>query len=266
MTLELQTRYAETMRRNTQVPGMVREEAPHVVRYTTHHGSLRYVLWHDIPAAQLFHVVAREIAAAQKVAGALCWRIHADDNPPGLPDYLKSLGFVLEPPALQHFISPQELLENLALRLASRPSPLRARELTRPEELACYLPIWNEAFPDSENARYVDDYMRSMRAGERGARYFAAFDGGQAVGSGTLVHPAGSPMALLTSGAMRKNWQQQGGYHALLKARAEAAIDAGISTLCVDASEESAPILQKLGFAPQGEVRFYEMQFLGASA
>jgi RimJ/RimL family protein N-acetyltransferase len=260
---ELHALYAETMRRNTHVPGMVREEAPHVVRYSAPHGSMRYILWHDIPAAQLFHVVAREIAQAKKIVGALCWRIHANDAPASLPDYLKSLGFMLEPPALQHFIAPQVLLENLALRHAVA-APVRARELTRPEELPCYLPIWNEAFPDSENQRYMDDAIRAMRAGERGVRYFAAFDGPQAIGSGSLVHPPGAPMALLTSGAVRAAWQKRGAYHALIQARAEAAIDAGISILCVDASAQSTPILQKLGFVPQGEVRFYEMRFADA--
>jgi hypothetical protein len=258
MNQTLNALYAETMRRNTHVPGMVREATPHVVRYTNAHGSLRYILWHDIPekipAAQLEAIVDAEIADAQQHAGALCWRIHANDAPSALAEVLRQRGFHADPPTTQHFIAPQAL----QARLASATTSLTVRELMHADALDCYLAIWQEPWPDAPNERYIDDYQRLMRAGEKGMRFFAAFDADAAVAAAYLIHPPRSPMALLCGGVTRTAWQRRGAYHALLKARAAVAHAAGVSTLCVDASAESASVLQKIGFEPQVMVTFFE--------
>ena len=260
MDLALQQQYNDTMRRNTHVPGMVREETAHTVRYTNSHGSLRYVLWHDFPLADTAAIVAAEIADAQKHASALCWRIHADDSPrDALISALLADGFERDADAIQHFISTQRLVENTAS--AASPKGIEIRELASPLEIEDYVGVWDDAWPTMPNARYVRDYQLLMESGERGLRFWAAYDGAMAVSSGYLVHPPGYPMALLCGGVTRKAYQRRGTYHALVAARARAAVAAGVQTLCVDASSESAPVLQKLGFAPQRNVQFFEKTF-----
>jgi hypothetical protein len=260
----LQTLYNDCMRRNTVVPGMAREETAYTVRYTNPHGSLRYVLWHDfpaaIPAAQFEALIDEEIADAAKHAGALCWRIHADDAPcDALIALLLQKGFRHDADALQHFITPELLIDNT--RHAEARAGFELRELVSPLELEAYTSVWDELWPGMPNARYVADYQALMESGEGGMRYWAAFEGVLPVATGYLIHPPQSPMALLCGGTTRVAYQRRGLYHALVAVRARAALAAGVQTLCVDASSESAPVLAKLGFAPQVRVRFYEKEF-----
>jgi GNAT superfamily N-acetyltransferase len=254
---ELAQRYASTMRHDTIVPGMVREVGRCTVRYTQRQGSVRFVLWHRLAAADVEGVVAEEVALARGQVQALIWRVHADDEPRELGAHLRAVGFRHEDTTLQHFARPQRVLD--ATR--DHGCPFEIRELTTARELDAYLPIWNEAWPNEPNARYVGDYQRLINDGDAGMRFWAAFDGGQAMASAYLAHPPGFDMALLHGGVTRRAWQRRGAYRALLHARALAADAAGVRTLCVDASAQAAPVLQQLGFEPQVEVDFYELDF-----
>jgi hypothetical protein len=263
MNIPLQNLYDHTMRRHTTVPGKVREELRHTVRYTDRHGSLRYVLWHDfqdLTAAQMEALVDAEIADARLHASALCWRIHETDNPAWeLERMLLEKGFKPDADVVQHFITPQALLARL--QHAQLPNGIEIRELVTPRELSDLQGVWDDVWPDASNARYVTDNQNVMESGERGFRYFAAFDGPLAVSSGSIVHIPGNPFALLVSGATRRSYAKRGIYHAMVAARAQTALAAGVETLAVDASSESAPVLAKLGFAPQVRVKFVELEF-----
>jgi Acetyltransferase (GNAT) domain len=260
MNAALQLQYNDTMRRNSHVPGMVREATRHTVRYTNSHGSLRYVLWHDFSMEHTQEIVAEEIADARIHAGALCWRIHGDDSPrDALIACLIANGFTRDADATQHFIAPHTLVTNTLG--AQVPPSIEIRELVSPLELEAYTSVWDEVWPNMPNARYVHDYQLLMESGERGLRFWAAFEGIMAVSTAYIIHPPGYPMALLCGGTTRKAYQRRGIYHALVAARARAAQAAGVETLCVDASSESAPLLQKIGFVPQGNVQFFEKSF-----
>jgi hypothetical protein len=260
MDVVLQKQYNLTMRRNSHVPGMVREETRHTVRYTNLHGSLRYVLWHDFSLEATEQIVADEIADAKRHAGALCWRIHGDDSPrDALIACLLANGFARDADATQHFIAPETLVTNT--QRVKIPSGIEIRELVSPLELEAYALVWDDVWPSMPNARYVRDYQLLMESGERGFRFWAAFEGIMAVSTAYIVHPTGNPMALLCGGATRKGYQRRGIYYALVAARARAAQAAGVKTLCVDASSESAPVLQKMGFMPQVSVQFFEKSF-----
>jgi GNAT superfamily N-acetyltransferase len=257
---DLAQRYAATMRRDTTVPGMVREASACTVRYTHRRGSLRFVLWHRFSAADLERVVSDEIALARQHAGALVWRVHADDEPAGLGAHLLERGFRHDATSVQHFSSA----EHVAAVTRDHGCPFAIRELTRSAELDAYLPIWNEAWPDAPNERYVRDYQGALDDGVVGMRFWAAFDDAQPIAAAYVIHPPGHSMALLCGGVTRKAWQRRGAYRALLHARATAALAAGADTLCVDASPQAARALQPLGFEPQVQVDFYELDFEAA--
>ncbi len=256
LDLELAAHYAHTMRRDTVVPGMVREEGACTVRYTQRHGSVRYVLWHRLAAEDTARVVAEEVALARGRAGALIWRVHADDEPRELAGHLLAAGFRHEDVSMQHFAACDRVID--ATR--DHACTLRIGELETSPELEAYLPIWNEAWPGEPNERYLRDYQRVIDDGEDGMRFWAAFDDGdKAVAAAYLVHPPGRDMALLCGGVTRLASQRRGAYRALLHARAIAAQAAGVRTLCVDASAQASAVLQRLGFEPQVEVSFYEL-------
>lgn len=255
---QLDQQYFATMRWETRIPGLIREETEHVVRYTSPHKSQRYILAIRWPlTAPILEIVKSEVAAAREHGvHSLTWRIHSNDGIDGLESALIENGLVLDERGTQHFVEPSILL--LALAKFTQIGDLSTREYTRPEELDNYLPIWEEAFPGQEHQRYLDDYKLLIRDNVLGVRFFAAHLGQSAISSGYMFHNPGDPMALLCGGATRTSARGRGGYLALVAVRAKAARDAGVETLCVDASEFSAPILRRLGFVPNHEVLFFE--------
>ena len=63
-----------------------------------------------------------------------------------------------------------------------------------------------------------------------------------------LVRDPRSEFATLWGGATRPEWRGKGIYRALVARRARFAVSTGARYLQVDASDDSAPILQRLGF------------------
>ena len=63
-----------------------------------------------------------------------------------------------------------------------------------------------------------------------------------------LVRDPDSEFATLWGGATRPRWRGRGIYRALVARRARFAVRTGARYLQVDASDDSAPILQRLGF------------------
>jgi GNAT superfamily N-acetyltransferase len=71
---------------------------------------------------------------------------------------------------------------------------------------------------------------------------------GQVVSAAWLVFRAGTEFAALWGGSTLPAWRGQGIYRALVAARARLATVRGVKFLQVDASDDSAPILRRLGF------------------
>ena len=77
---------------------------------------------------------------------------------------------------------------------------------------------------------------------------FVAEVGDQVVSSAWLVFKPGTQFAGLWGGATLAGWRGRGIYRALVARRAEAAAGRGVRYLQVDASDDSRPILERLGF------------------
>jgi GNAT superfamily N-acetyltransferase len=71
---------------------------------------------------------------------------------------------------------------------------------------------------------------------------------GRVVSAAWLVHKPGTAFAGLWGGSTLREWRGRGIYRALVAHRARLAVAAGVDYLQVDASEDSRPILQRLGF------------------
>lgn len=70
---------------------------------------------------------------------------------------------------------------------------------------------------------------------------------GQVVSAAWLVIIPGTEFAALWGGSTLAQWRRKGIYRALVARRAQIAADRGIKYLMVDASEDSRPILERLG-------------------
>lgn len=72
--------------------------------------------------------------------------------------------------------------------------------------------------------------------------------GGQVISAAWLVYRSGSDFAGLWGGSTLREWRGRGIYRALVATRANMAAARGVRYLHVDASDDSAPILRRLGF------------------
>jgi GNAT superfamily N-acetyltransferase len=85
------------------------------------------------------------------------------------------------------------------------------------------------------------------RAGDAPRTYIAYLDG-RAVGAARAVLDAGDPAVLMIGGAVLPAARGRGVYRALVRARWDDAVEAGIPALCTHAGAMSRPILERLGF------------------
>lgn len=249
------------MREHAHPAGLVREATAHTVRYTTESGSLRYILWHRFDEERASEVVASEIEAARGRTGSLMWKLYAHDQP----------STALVPHLLAHGIEPENEYTNALMmsavddvlqRLpATSPSDLEVRELITAQSLDTYQSVWDAVWPDSPNDRYVNDYRTLAARGDPGTQFFAGFAGDEPVTSGYMFHHPGDPIVLLCGGATKAQWRCRGVYKAMLAARAHAAKARGAQYLSVEASPESLPILERLGFVALSSLVFYERVF-----
>ena len=96
---------------------------------------------------------------------------------------------------------------------------------------------------------WFGDYLKArMERSEGDTVLYAAKSHGQIVGSARLEVTDNSCVGGLWGGSVADRWRRQGIYRNLLAVRVERARDLGLKYLVIDASADSRPILQRLGF------------------
>src|SRR5262249_30080038 len=97
---------------------------------------------------------------------------------------------------------------------------------------------------------WMDELANERAADPDGLRIFAAQAGDQMVSAGWVRFPSGTEFATYWGGATHPDWRGRGIYRALVAHRARLAAARGCRYVQVDASDDSNPILQRLGFVP----------------
>ena len=103
--------------------------------------------------------------------------------------------------------------------------------------------IWGEELPG------LAEMLAAQRAlaADSLTVYVAEADG-EPVCAAWVRFPRGAPYAALYGGATLPEWRGRGIYRALVAIRARLAAERGVRYLLVDASDDSRPILERLGF------------------
>lgn len=254
---ELLALYDDTMRCNANVAGCARELTAQSSRYTTASGSLRYIMWHQFSATEAESCVDTEIASATGHAKSLMWKLYGHDGPRNLRAHLLARGFVdHEPCALM--AAP---VERIASALGAASKEIVTRQLATAAELDAYQEIWDSVWPDAPNSRYVNDYRQLATDCDPGVAFFAGFSAtNEPVSSGYMFHAPQAPFALLCGGATKAAWRNRHAYSTMLAARAKCAQQRGAAYLAVEASPQSQPILERLGFERLSTLLFYEKE------
>lgn len=251
----LLTLYDETMRRNARVAGCAREQTAQSSRYSTASGSLRYLMWHQFSAAETDRCITEEITAATGRVKALMWKVYGHDAPLSLGERLLAHGFKDHDPCALMAAPVARVLATLG----NAPDQIKVRQLVDADDLDAYQEIWDSVWPTAPNARYVNDYRKLAADRDPGVVFFAGFSmADEPVTSGYLLHAPDNPFALLCGGATKAAWRNQHAYSTMLIARTKCALARGAQYLAVEASPQSQPILERLGFERLSTLLFYE--------
>ncbi|MFG2945370.1 GNAT family N-acetyltransferase [Streptomyces adustus] len=174
---------------------------------------------------------------------AVEWKVRGHDSPADLTDRLRAAGF--EPEARETVLIGS--VARSAAEAAAAPAGVTVRQVTADADLrrvaALETAVWG-----LDLSLIADDLIgRVARAPEEVAVLVAEAQG-EVVCAAWLTFRPGSEFASLAGGSTLPEWRGRGIYRALLTARAGIAAARAVRHLHVDASDDSEPILRRLGF------------------
>lgn len=167
------------------------------------------------------------------------WKTWGHDKPSDLPDRLRAAGFVSEGRETvliglaEEMTGPVEL-DGVVLRETKEEADLHRLAATATEVFG-------------RNSSWMVDYLLEKKD-DPNTVVVVAEAGGRVVSSARLEIVPGTEFGGLWGGGTLAEWRGKGIYRALVAHRARVALARGVKYLQVDASEDSRPILERLGF------------------
>lgn len=173
---------------------------------------------------------------------ALEWKTRGHDQPTEVPERLLAAGFVPEETETIMVVDTERMACGPNLPAGVEIRTVDARDdLERIAQMETT--VWNEDF-----SWLADDLDEQIQAEPDNTIVFVAEADGCVVSAAWLVLNEGTDFAGLWGGSTLSEWRRKGIYKALVARRAQTAHDRGMKYLQVDASDDSKPILRKLGF------------------
>jgi len=229
-----------------RLPAAIRYERDGPVLRTTGFGNRGWIEYHDLGGLEgedLDRLIARQVAFFAERGEPVEWKHYGHDLPADLPERLLAAGFVpedTETVVIAH-------VETLALE-PSLPDGIAIREVTERPDFrrieSMEEAVWND------DHSWLDELADEQEADPESLRVFVAEAGDTVVSAGWIRFPSRTEFATLWGGATLEEWRRRGIYRALVAVRAKLAADRGRRYIEVDASDESRPILERLGFVP----------------
>jgi GNAT superfamily N-acetyltransferase len=184
-------------------------------------------------------LIARTVAFFAARGEVFEWKAHGHDQPADLPDRLRAHGFVPED-------TETVLIGETALmaREPLLPAGIELQEVTHLDDFrriaAMESQVWNADW----------SWLAADLAGRDPSELtvLIAAAGDAVVSAAWLVYNPGTEFAGLWGGSTLPGWRGRGIYRALVARRAQLAAQRGVKYLQVDASADSRPILERLGF------------------
>jgi GNAT superfamily N-acetyltransferase len=200
----------------------------------------------------------RDVFAARDEA--VEWKTRAHDEPADLCERLVTAGFVPEEPETVVIALVDDLVDEEQVA-TPQPDGVVIREVDAPEDMRRIADMEGQVWRE-DHAWLGDELVGMMAAVPRLTHVFVAeaaqrgdagdtspgAQQGDVVSAGWVTFAPGSQFAGLWGGSTLAPWRGRGIYRALVAARARLARDHGVRYLQVDASDDSRPILERLGF------------------
>lgn len=209
------------------------------------------VAWSDLDASNADAAIASAVAHFARLGRPFEWKHHSYDQPADLPDRLRAAGF--QPDDEETIVAGT--VAQVRARLSGKPAPegvtirrLREDDEGRHADWDLITGLRNLVW-DSKDASASVRALAAEHAADPAAMsvWLAVADDGTLVCSARVEFHQGTDFASLWGGGTLAQWRGRGIYTALVARRADEAAGRGFHYLQVDASEDSRPILERLG-------------------
>jgi GNAT superfamily N-acetyltransferase len=209
-------------------------------------GFVSYRALGGIEGAALDELIARQVRAFAARNQRFEWKVHGHDLPPDLTERLRAAGFVPEDEETVVIASVDEIASEPRL-----PEGVSLREVTeRPdfERIAALeKAVWGE---DGQDSWLVNMLDTERTADPDSITIIVVEAADTVVCAGWIRFERGTEFGTLWGGSTLPEWRRRGIYRATVAYRANLARQRGFRFLEVDASSDSRPILERLGFVP----------------
>ncbi len=222
----------------------------HLVTFPAGRGYVTY----GPPDVDLASLVpeALEHFRAQPQIRRIEWKTRGHDDVAGLHDALLEAGFVPEE-------TESILLGEVAGLAADVPLPtgVTLRRLGSEADLRTMSAMSDEAFGDPVSGERAEGLLRRASLDD-GTEFWVAEADGVMVSAGRLEPVPGTDVAGIWGGGTLPDWRRRGIYRALLAVRARSALALSKTLVHSDSTEDSRPILERLGLVTVSTTTPYE--------
>ncbi|MFJ3498389.1 GNAT family N-acetyltransferase [Streptomyces sp. NPDC086091] len=236
--------YDRDMRRDArpESPDAVVEHTGRIVRHVAPEPGWNGVLWSDLGGADADAEIADQVAYFRGLGREVEWKHHGHDRPADLGARLLAAGFTAEPQETLMIAEARDQTGAVAL-----PDGLRIVPVT--DRAGADLMAEANARAFGRDGGWLRDLVLARLAtAPDDIAAFVVLAGDEPISSARLEMIPGTRFAGLWGGGTAAPWRGRGVYRALVAHRARIAADRGYRYLQVDASDESRPILERLGF------------------
>ena len=227
-----------------RLPDSVRVERDGPLVRTLRLGKRGFVEYRDLAGLdgeELDTAIARQVQVFAARAEPFEWKLHGHDRPADLPDRLRAAGLVPE--------DTETVMIGRLEVVASEPSlpdGVVIREVGEPGDFPRLVQL-DEAMSHEDHS-WIDNLADERATDPEGLSIFVVEARDRSVCAGWVRFPSGTEFATFWGGFTLPAWRRLGIYRALVAHRAKLAGARGRRYIEVDASADSRPILEGLGF------------------
>ena len=212
-------------------------------------GGRGFVVYRDLgglDGEDLDALIARQVQVFAELGERFEWKLHGHDRPDDLSLRLRAAGFVPEETETVVIAPVAKIAGEVHL-----PENASLREVTSRADFERIAGLEQAVWGDEDQQNWLVDMLESERAVDPGALTVVVVEAGATVVCAAWIRfERGTEFATLWGGATLPEWRRRGIYRATVAHRANLAAAAGFRYLETDASDNSRPILERLGFTP----------------
>ncbi|MEO8476920.1 MAG: GNAT family N-acetyltransferase [Actinomycetota bacterium] len=207
-------------------------------------GFLAYRDLDGLDGPGLDELIARQVDVFAHRGERFEWKLHEHDRPSDLADRLRGQGFVPEEVETV-MIAP---IADLATSPTLTQAGVTLREVSERADLERIGALEEAIWQDGQVGQLPDALEEELAVDPDAMAIVVAESGGEILCAGWVRFVAGTDFSTLWGGGTLTEWRGRGIYRSIVAYRADLAARRGFRFLQVDASAESRPILQRLGF------------------